>query len=112
MTLRCFRRPSAPGRARPRILAGLISWHRPPTTEPPPARDLMRRYTFTAAALAACLALPAARAGTRGADELFWSPTLEQALDRAAHTGRPIFLVHYTCVGEKSPTYGGKATVW
>jgi hypothetical protein len=30
----------------------------------------------------------------------------------AAHTGRPIFLVHYTCVGEKSPTYGGQATVW
>jgi hypothetical protein len=64
-------------------------------------------------AVAAVLALgPAAHAGTRGADELFWVPTLEQALDMAAHTGRPIFLVHYTCVGEKSPTYSGTATVW
>ena len=52
------------------------------------------------------------RAGTRGADELYWTPTLEQALAMARHTGRPIFLVHYTCVGQKSPTYSGKATVW
>jgi hypothetical protein len=64
------------------------------------------------AAAVVCLAATPAPAGTRGADELFWVPTLEQALDMAAHTGRPIFLVHYTCVGEKSPTYSGKATVW
>jgi hypothetical protein len=73
----------------------------------------MRSPTLPATLAAALLTLPGpAWAGTRGADELFWAPTLEQALDRAAHTGRPIFLVHYTCVGEKSPTYGGRATVW
>jgi hypothetical protein len=73
----------------------------------------MLRNLLPAAALAACLSLPAsAPAGTRGADELFWVPTLEQALAMAGHTGRPIFLVHYTCVGEKSPTYSGQATVW
>lgn len=73
----------------------------------------MRRKTLLPALLAACLALAATgRAGTRGAEELFWVPTLEQALAMASHTGRPIFLVHYTCVGERSPTYSGKATVW
>ncbi len=66
-----------------------------------------------AIALVVCLLLSrSAAAGTRGADELFWVPTLEQALDMAAQTGRHIFLVHYTCVGERSPTYSGKATVW
>jgi hypothetical protein len=71
------------------------------------------RSRTSSAALIACLAFAApAAAGTRGADELFWVPTLEQALDMAGHTGRPIFLVHYTCVGERSPTYSGKATVW
>lgn len=39
---------------------------------------------------------------------MFWAPTLEQALDVATQTGRPIFLVHYTCVGAKSPTYSGQ----
>jgi hypothetical protein len=68
---------------------------------------------FPAVAVAAWLALAVqARGGTRGADELFWAPTLEQALAQAAHTGRPIFLVHYTCVGEKSVTYSGQTTVW
>jgi hypothetical protein len=73
----------------------------------------MRSSRLSTGAFIACLALSGpAGAGTRGADELFWVPTLEQALDMAAHTGRPIFLVHYTCVGERSPTYSGKATVW
>jgi hypothetical protein len=55
----------------------------------------------------------AVRAGTRGSDELLWVPTWEQALDMAAHTGRPIFMMHYTCVGERSETFAGKlATVW
>jgi hypothetical protein len=74
----------------------------------------MRATTlFAAAGLAALLTLaPTARAGTRGADELCWVPTLEQALEMAGHTGRPIFLMHYTCVGERSPTYSGKSTVW
>jgi hypothetical protein len=52
------------------------------------------------------------RAGTRGSDQLFWVPTWEQALAMAEHTGRPSFMMHYTCVGERSPTYAGTATVW
>ena len=36
----------------------------------------------------------------RGADELFWAPTLEQALEMSAATGRPIFLMGYSLVGE------------
>jgi hypothetical protein len=77
------------------------------------SEDLMRAFPLAATLAAAFLAPPGPiHAGTRGADELFWAPTLEQALEMAAHTGRPIFLVHYTCVGDKSPTYSGKATVW
>jgi cytochrome b len=74
----------------------------------------MRRTLLGAAVvLAAWLVLPAGAAGgTRGADELFWVPTFEQALAMAEHTGRPIFLLHYTCVGETSPTYSGPSTVW
>lgn len=53
-----------------------------------------------------------ARAGTRGADHLFWVPTVEQALEMAEATGRPIYLVFYTCVGETSETYSGQSTVW
>ena len=53
-----------------------------------------------------------ANGGTRAADELFWVPTFEQALEMAGHTGRPIFLMHYTCVGETSETYSGTSTVW
>jgi hypothetical protein len=60
----------------------------------------------------ALLAGSAARGGTQGGDELFWVPTWQQALDMAGHTGRPIFMMHYTCVGERSPTYSGTATVW
>lgn len=52
------------------------------------------------------------RAGTRASDRLFWVPTLEQAIAMATHTGRPIFLTFYTCVGERSPTYSGRTTVW
>jgi hypothetical protein len=73
----------------------------------------MRFWMLTAGLIVAFLALAEKTpAGTRGADELFWVPTFEQALDMAAHTGRPIFLLHYTCVGEKSPTYSGHTTVW
>jgi hypothetical protein len=53
-----------------------------------------------------------AKGGTRGSDELFWIPTWEQAVAMAEQTGRPIFMMHYTCVGERSPTYAGTATVW
>jgi hypothetical protein len=38
----------------------------------------------------------------RGADELFWVPTLEQALDMAKATGRPLFLMGYSLVGDGS----------
>jgi hypothetical protein len=65
----------------------------------------------TAFAWLILLAVPAV-AGTRGADELFWVPTWQQALEMAERTGRPIFMMHYTCVGERSPTYSGPATVW
>jgi hypothetical protein len=70
------------------------------------------RLPAVAALAAAVLIATSAAAGTRGADELFWVPTWQQALEMAAHTGRPIFLMHYTCVGERSPTYSGKATVF
>jgi hypothetical protein len=53
-----------------------------------------------------------ALAGTRGADQLFWCPTVEQALERAAATGRPIFMLFYTCVDERAETYSGNTTVW
>ena len=49
----------------------------------------------SAAASAADAAQPA-----RGADELYWVPTLEQARDMAAATGRPIFLMGYSLVGD------------
>lgn len=38
----------------------------------------------------------------RGADELFWVPTLEQALDMARVTGKPLFLMGYSLVGDGS----------
>jgi len=38
----------------------------------------------------------------RGADELFLVPTLEQAQEMAAVTGRPMFLMGYSLVDEKS----------
>jgi len=42
----------------------------------------------------------AAENGTvvRGADELFWVPTLEQAIEMGKATGRPIFLMGYSLV--------------
>jgi len=55
------------------------------------------------------------QAGTRAADELFWVPTMEQALQQAKATGRPIFMLFYTCVGkqnEDTATYTGRRTVW
>ena len=41
-------------------------------------------------------------APARGADELYWVPTLEQALETARETGRPIFLMGYSLVGDGS----------
>jgi hypothetical protein len=34
----------------------------------------------------------------RGPDELFWVPTLEQALEMAKATGKPLFLMGYSLV--------------
>jgi hypothetical protein len=55
----------------------------------------------------ACISLSAggARGSTnvvRGADELFWVPTLEQAMDMARVTGKPLFLMGYSLVGDGS----------
>jgi hypothetical protein len=41
-------------------------------------------------------------ARVRGADELFWVPTLEQGLEMAKATGRPLFLMGYSLVDNKS----------
>jgi len=58
-----------------------------------------------ASAAAVVLAGPLAAADSRvarGADELFWVPTLEQGLDMARATGRPLFLMGYSLVPDGS----------
>lgn len=53
----------------------------------------------------AALAVPLVAAETnvvRGADELFWVPTLEQGLAMAKATGRPLFLMGYSLVPDGS----------
>jgi hypothetical protein len=56
--------------------------------------------------------LPAAlHAATQGADELFWCPTFDQALEMSTHTGKPIFLMFYTNVAEGCETFSGKGVV-
>ena len=55
--------------------------------------------------IAGVLAVPLAAAEThvvRGADELFWAPTLEQGLAMAKATGRPLFLMGYSLVPDGS----------
>lgn len=57
--------------------------------------------------LLACLVAFTAMAGeqsapVRGADELFWVPTLEQGLEMSKATGRPMFLMGYSLVDNKS----------
>lgn len=50
---------------------------------------------------AAALTVPLAAAESqvvRGADELFWVPTLEQGLAMAEAAGRPLFLMGYSLV--------------
>jgi hypothetical protein len=52
-------------------------------------------------ASATALVAPLAAADShvvRGADELFWVPTLEQGLAMAEATGRPLFLMGYSLV--------------
>jgi hypothetical protein len=75
----------------------------------------MRRRDWLTIGLLALAAMAPAGAGTRGADELFWLPTIEQALEMAKSTRRPIFMTFYTCVGKQgrdTATYTGKRTVW
>jgi len=38
----------------------------------------------------------------RGADEVFWVPTLEQGLEMSQATGKPLFLMGYSLVGDGS----------
>ena len=55
--------------------------------------------------LSVCFLAGAAPASTnvvRGADEVFWVPTLEQALDMAQATGKPLFLMGSSLVGDGS----------
>jgi len=47
-------------------------------------------------------AAPASTNAVRGADEVFWLPTLEQALEMAQVTGKPLFLMGYSLVGDGS----------
>lgn len=44
----------------------------------------------------------------RGSDQIFWVPTLEQALRMSGETGRSILLMGYTLVDEKAATYSYK----
>jgi hypothetical protein len=44
----------------------------------------------------------------RGADEVFWVPTLEQALEMAKVTGKPLFLMGYSLVGRWQHLHEGR----
>ncbi|MBW3622753.1 MAG: hypothetical protein KY468_05010 [Armatimonadetes bacterium] len=68
---------------------------------------ILNRLILLSVLLAGMSALRPAAAGTRASDELFWVPTIEQALEMASATGRPIFMVAYTCVSGESETYNG-----
>jgi hypothetical protein len=70
------------------------------------------RYAAAAFLCVGLAFMAPAQAGTRGADQLFWVPNMEQALAMARATKRPIFMMAYTCVGETSETYSGQSTVW
>jgi hypothetical protein len=67
----------------------------------------MKKFIITTLMLAATF-LNGARVAAaesdvvRGADELFWVPTLEQSLEMAKATGRPLFLMGYSLVGDGS----------
>ena len=69
------------------------------------------RFSICVLALALCTALAVAAepksSVVRGADELYWVPTLEQAKAMSGATGRPIFLMGYSLVGDGS-TYDKK----
>jgi hypothetical protein len=67
----------------------------------------MARFFSLMAALTLFAGASATPANTRGADELLWAGSFEQALDMADHTGKPIFLMFYTLVGKGCATYTG-----
>jgi hypothetical protein len=64
----------------------------------------MKSRVLSAVVAAAFASQGASGAGdiVRGADELFWVPTLEQALEAAAVTGKPVFVMGYSLVDERS----------
>jgi hypothetical protein len=59
---------------------------------------------LTVFGMAAVLLLTAAeaRAGTWLNDQLFWIPRFKDALAHAKETGRPIFVIGYTCIDHPS----------
>jgi hypothetical protein len=58
--------------------------------------------SLVAASVMAFPLVAADRHVVRGADELFWVPTLEQGLAMAEATGRPLFLMGYSLVPDGS----------
>jgi len=76
-------------------------------------RGMKTLHTLFAALALTTLAFGSLRAAdatsgpVRGADELFWVPTLEQASDMSKVTGRPVFVMGYSLVGDGS-TYTKK----
>jgi len=63
-------------------------------------RILMARLLCVLFSFVCWSAFGAARTNVvRGADELFWVPTLEQAIEMAQATGRPLFVMGYSLVG-------------
>jgi hypothetical protein len=76
---------------------------RPVSARKSAAPQLFRFALLVFAILGACSSLPAAESPVvRGADELFWVPTLEQGLAMASATGRPLFLMGYSLVPDGS----------
>lgn len=68
-------------------------------------RALSIRVRLLLSLVIAAFAVPVAVAENpvvRGADELYWVPTLEQALEMGKATGRPLFLMGYSLVPDGS----------
>ena len=80
------------------------------STLPSVTRDVRLMLSFVVA-LFTCPAGAAVTSVVRGADELFWVPTLEQALEMGKATGRPLFLMGYSLVPNGS-TYTKLGTVY
>ena len=63
----------------------------------------LRSTLLVLSILGSSSSLPAAETlVVRGADELFWVPTLERGLAMASATGRPLFLMGYSLVPDGS----------